>query len=125
MPAFKVSHRSIRRWWTKLSPDERADMVIHEMTQAEKIQLVHGTGWGALREGDPIPPRSNKGAGFNGAAGFRIRGPLDVDALRRSLELIARRTGVPPRVLDTWLWNRGQGDEYKTRPRHRTRCVFY
>jgi acyl-coenzyme A synthetase/AMP-(fatty) acid ligase/acyl carrier protein len=32
-----------------------------------------------------------KGAGFNGAAGFRIRGALDPDALRRSLEQIVRR----------------------------------
>ena len=34
-----------------LSPDQRADLVIKEMTLDEKIQLVHGTGWGALREG--------------------------------------------------------------------------
>ena len=40
-------------------------------------------------------------------------------------ELLAQRTGVPPRVLDVWLWNRGQGPEYKARPRHRTRTVFY
>jgi len=40
-------------------------------------------------------------------------------------ELLARRTGVPPRVLDVWLWNRGQAPEYKARPRHRTRTVFY
>ncbi len=47
-----------------LSPDQRADMVIKEMTLDEKIQLVHGTGWGALRDGDPIPPRSNLGASY-------------------------------------------------------------
>lgn len=40
-------------------------------------------------------------------------------------ELIARRTGVPERTLDNWLWSRGQGAEYKARPRHRCRCVFY
>ena len=40
-------------------------------------------------------------------------------------ELIAARTGMPPRVIDTWLWNRGQGPEYKAVPRHRTRSVFY
>jgi hypothetical protein len=40
-------------------------------------------------------------------------------------ELLAARTGVPPRVLDVWLWNRGQAPEYKARPRHRTRTVFY
>ena len=33
-----------------LSPDQRADMVIKEMTLDEKIQMVHGTGWGALRK---------------------------------------------------------------------------
>jgi hypothetical protein len=40
-------------------------------------------------------------------------------------ELIAARLGVAPRVLDTWLWNRGQEPRYKARPRHRTRTVFY
>ena len=59
--APKVHHA----WDDKsLSPDQRADMVIKEMTLDEKLQLVHGTGWGALREGDPIPPRSNLGASY-------------------------------------------------------------
>ena len=40
-------------------------------------------------------------------------------------ELIAARLEVPPRVLDTWLWNRGQEARYKAVPRHRTRTVFY
>ena len=40
-------------------------------------------------------------------------------------ELISQRTGVPPRVLDGWLWNRGQAPAYKSRPRHRCRTVFY
>lgn len=40
-------------------------------------------------------------------------------------ELIAERLGVPPRVLDTWLWDRGQEPRYKAIPRHRTRTVFY
>jgi hypothetical protein len=40
-------------------------------------------------------------------------------------ELLAQRTGVPPRVIDVWLWNRGQAPEYKARPRHRTRTIFY
>ena len=40
-------------------------------------------------------------------------------------ELIAGRLGTPPRVLDTWLWNRGQAPEYKAIPRHRTRTVYY
>jgi hypothetical protein len=40
-------------------------------------------------------------------------------------ELIAQPTGVPARTIDNWLWNRGQGPEYKARPRHRCRTVFY
>jgi len=40
-------------------------------------------------------------------------------------ELLSAELGVPPRVLDNWLWNRGQGDRYKALPRHRCRCVFY
>ena len=40
-------------------------------------------------------------------------------------ELLAARLGVAPRVLDNWLWNRGQAPAYKARPRHRCRCVYY
>ena len=40
-------------------------------------------------------------------------------------ELLAARLGVPPRVLDNWLWTRGQQAAYKARPRHRCRCVYY
>ena len=40
-------------------------------------------------------------------------------------ELIAQRLGVPPRILDTWLWNRGQEPRYKAIPRHRTRTTAY
>jgi hypothetical protein len=40
-------------------------------------------------------------------------------------ELIAAELGVAPRLLDMWLWNRGQEERYKALPRHRTRTVFY
>jgi hypothetical protein len=40
-------------------------------------------------------------------------------------ELIAASTATPPRVIDMWLWNRGQAPRYKAIPRHRTRTVFY
>ncbi|MFZ1153440.1 MAG: queuosine salvage family protein [Solirubrobacteraceae bacterium] len=40
-------------------------------------------------------------------------------------ELISKRTGVPARMIDTWLWTRGQAPEYKARPRHRCCTVFY
>jgi hypothetical protein len=40
-------------------------------------------------------------------------------------EQLAERTGIPPRILDVRLWNRGQAPEYKAVPRHRTRSVYY
>ncbi|HEX3391216.1 MAG TPA: queuosine salvage family protein [Solirubrobacteraceae bacterium] len=43
--------------------------------------------------------------------------------------LISKRTGVSEREIDNWLWTRGQaggqGFQYKARPRHRCRTVFY
>jgi len=46
-----------------LAPDLRADMVVKQLTLDEKIQLVHGIGWGPLVPGSPIPPDNNGGAG--------------------------------------------------------------
>jgi len=40
-------------------------------------------------------------------------------------EQIAGELGVPPRMLDVWLWNRVQEPRYKALPRHRTRTVYY
>jgi Potential Queuosine, Q, salvage protein family len=40
-------------------------------------------------------------------------------------ELLSASLGVPPRVLDNWLWNRGQEPGYKALPRHRCRNIFY
>jgi beta-glucosidase len=47
-----------------LSPDRRAELVLKQMTLDEKLQLVHGTGWGVLRAGAPVPAKSNRGAGY-------------------------------------------------------------
>jgi hypothetical protein len=40
-------------------------------------------------------------------------------------ELLGARLDVAPRVLDMWLWNRGQAPALKARPRHRCRTVYY
>ncbi len=54
-----------RPWMNKaLSPDERADLVIKEMTLDEEMNFVHGTGWNGLREGAEIPKGSLGGAGY-------------------------------------------------------------
>ena len=53
-------------WMNKsLSPDERADLVIAQMTLEEKIQLVHGAGGGPPGgAGSATASRSNGGAGY-------------------------------------------------------------
>jgi beta-glucosidase len=77
--SFAESPATASRPWmnTSLSPDERADLVVAQMTLDEKIQLVHGTGWGVLRDGDPVPPRSNLGAGYT--PGFDRLGIPDIN----------------------------------------------
>ncbi len=49
---------------TSLSPDERADLVLKEMTVDEKIALLHGVG---MPTDDPVTPEnapSNRGVGY-------------------------------------------------------------
>jgi beta-glucosidase len=47
-----------------LSPDERASMVVKEMTLDEKITLLHGTGMAGLSPMSPLAVHSNGGAGY-------------------------------------------------------------
>jgi beta-glucosidase len=52
-------------WMDKsLSPDQRADLVIKEMTLDEKMNFVHGTGWNGLRADAVVPKGSLGGAGY-------------------------------------------------------------
>ena len=52
-------------WMDKsLTPDQRAELVLKEMTLDEKIQLVHGTGIPGFGAADPVAVRSNGGGGF-------------------------------------------------------------
>ena len=47
-----------------LSPDDRAAMVVKEMTLDEKITLLHGTGMAGLSPLSPLIVHSNGGAGY-------------------------------------------------------------
>jgi beta-glucosidase len=49
---------------TSLSPDERAAMVLKEMTLDEKVTLLHGTGMVGLGPMSPLSVKSNGGAGY-------------------------------------------------------------
>jgi beta-glucosidase len=54
-----------RAWMNqKLSPDQRADLVLKEMTLDEKIGLLHGTGMEGLGPVSPLAVHSNGGAGY-------------------------------------------------------------
>jgi len=48
----------------QLSPDERAHLVLKEMTLDEKISLLHGTGMKGLGPVSPLATGSNGGAGY-------------------------------------------------------------
>src|SRR5947207_1050434 len=57
--------RSSLPWMnTSLLPDERAAMVVKEMTLDEKITLLHGTGMEGLGPLSPLASGSNGGAGY-------------------------------------------------------------
>jgi beta-glucosidase len=60
-PAGQASHPWMN---TSLAPDERAEMVIKEMTLDEKITLLHGTGMEGLGPMSPLSSGSNGGAGY-------------------------------------------------------------
>jgi hypothetical protein len=46
-----------------------------------------------------------------------------VELIKAQLAESGHRITAPD--LDNFLWNRGQQTDYKTKPRHRTRCVYY
>jgi hypothetical protein len=76
---------------------------------------------GVLVYDDELAARIDGGANLTlGGAEREIRA-----CAVHACELISQRTGIPVRAIDTWLWTRGQAPEYKARPRHRCRTVFY
>src|SRR4029077_13547764 len=59
------SKTSPKPWMnTSLFPDERAALVVKEMTLDEKISLLHGTGMSGLGPVSPLAMHSNGGAGY-------------------------------------------------------------
>jgi beta-glucosidase len=67
LPAFaQVGFDKTQAPWmnSSLSPDERAVLVLKEMTLDEKISLLHGTGMKDLSPISPPAVKSNGGAGY-------------------------------------------------------------
>ena len=64
-PASAQSSAKPHPWMNpSLSPDERASMVVKQMTLDEKISMLHGTGMVGLSPMSPMAILSNGGAGY-------------------------------------------------------------
>ncbi len=101
---------------TKLSPDERAAMVVKEMTLDEKIQLLHGTGMAGLSPLSPLIVQSNGGAGY--VPGIPRLGipPIQMSdaayGVRMSGENGRYSTALPSCVAGAATWDLDAGFEY-------------
>ena len=89
-----------------------ADNVVPHVLRVDGVLVYDGPLSGDIERGDPIPAGSAKEVEIRACA---------VHACVH----IARELDVAERILDTWLWDRGQEPRYKTVPRHRTRTVYY
>lgn len=88
-----------------------ADNVVPHVLRVDGVLRYAPELAAAIDAGELLPP---------GAAEREIRACAVV-----ACERIAAELGVPPRMLDNWLWNRGQQARYKAIPRHRTRTTAY
>ena len=101
---------------TSLSPDERAAMVVKEMTIDEKIQLLHGTGMVGLSPMSPLAVNSNGGAGYvPGVPRLGIPAIQMSDAaygVRASGENGRYSTALPADIAGAASWDLEAGYEY-------------
>lgn len=101
---------------TSLSPDERASMVVKEMTLDEKTSLLHGTGLEGLSPMSPLAIHSNGGAGYTvGIPRLGIPGIQMSDAaygVRQSGENGRYSTALPACVAGAASWDLQGGYEY-------------
>jgi hypothetical protein len=88
-----------------------ADNLVPHVLRVDGVLVYDDELAGWIDSGELLPP---------GEQEREIRG-----CAVHACELIAAELGIPARDLDVMLWNRGQGEHYKMRPRHRTRTVYY
>jgi beta-glucosidase len=101
---------------SSLSPDERAAMVVKEMTLDEKISMLHGTGMAGLSPLSPLIINSNGGAGYvPGIPRLGIPAIQMSDAaygVRSSGENGRYSTALPADVAGAASWDLDAGYEY-------------
>ena len=101
---------------TSLSPDERAALVVKEMTLDEKVSLLHGTG---LKDLGPVSPLA---VGSNGGAGYVVGIPrLGIPAIQISDAAYGVRwsgengrysTALPDNLASAASWDLDAAYEY-------------
>jgi beta-glucosidase len=116
-PAAAQSGTKAHAWMNpRLSPDERASMVVKEMTLDEKITLLHGTGMEGLSPMSPLAAQSNGGAGYVvGIPRLGIPGIQMSDAaygVRMSGENGRYSTALPSDVAGAASWDLAAAYDY-------------
>ena len=101
---------------TSLSPDDRAALVVKQMTLDEKITLLHGTGHPGLGPMSPLSSGSNGGAGYVvGIPRLGIPGIQMSDAaygVRASGQNGRYSTALPCNLAAAASWNMDAAYEY-------------
>ena len=114
---------------TSLSPDERADLVLKEMTVDEKVALLHGVG---MPTDDPVTPEnapSNRGVGY--AVGVPRLGIPGIDmsdaayGVRSSGVNGRYATALPANVAAAASWDVDAAYEYGALIGHELRAQGY
>jgi beta-glucosidase len=102
--------RAAQPWMNPaLSADERADLVLKEMTLDEKVSLLHGTGMQGLSPMSPLSIHSNGGAGY--VVGVPRLGIPDIQmtdaayGVRSSGENGRYSTALPANVAGAASWD--------------------
>src|SRR5947209_808943 len=119
LPAFAQTgseHKPAPWMNTRLSPDERATLVVKEMTLDEKISLLHGTGMASLGPVSSLSVKSNGGAGYVvGIPRLGIPAIQISDAaygVRQSGENGRYSTALPANVAGAASWDLDAAYEY-------------
>lgn len=99
-----------------LSPDDRAALVLKQMTLDEKISLLHGTGMKELSPMSPLAVHSNGGAGY--VVGVQRLGIPDIQmsdaayGIRNSGENGRYSTALPSNLAGAASWDLDAAYEY-------------
>jgi beta-glucosidase len=99
-----------------LSPDQRASLVLKEMTLDEKISMLHGTGMKDLSPISPLAVHSNGGAGY--VVGVPRLGIPDIQmsdaayGVRNSGENGRYSTALPSNLAGAATWDVDLAEQY-------------